>query len=303
MIRSLTELLKIPESVRVPYLGGKWYRFLNLIDNKTILKERIVSNPINQEQRNEKVTISLTSYPERISFVYLAIKSLMNQTYKPDEIILWLAEEQFVNRKIPVQLTELVHQGLQICWMHDIFGHKKYFYPIINQSENEVVITYDDDIIYSNKSIERLMKTHKKHPNCLVCERGQSYDATIPYNPGKWPTISDIGVEVSSYSINPSPGGGCLIPYRAFDSEVCNEEVIRKLAYKNDDLWYMFMCANNGTRIIKTRKFHRTFSTINGTQHEQMATNNITNNYNSYAMEKLISAYPKAWRRIVTNED
>ena len=43
--------------------------------------------------------ISLTSYPERIEFVHLAIKSLLNQAILPSKIILWLAESEFPNRE------------------------------------------------------------------------------------------------------------------------------------------------------------------------------------------------------------
>lgn len=303
MNRNLTEIIKIPESIRVPYFGGKWYQAINKIDNKSILKEEIPENPLNTKDRAEKVIVSLTSYPVRIPFVHIAIKSLMLQSYKPDRIILWLAEEQFPDKILPKDLTELQKYGLEIIWMHDLYGHKKYFYPVKNQKENEVVITFDDDIIYSKKAIERLMKTHQQHPNCLVVERGQSFDESNMFNPGKWLTISDVGVKTPSYSINPSPGGGCLIPYKAFHEDACNEEKIRELAYKNDDIWYMFMCVNNGTKIVKTRKYHRIFTAIAGSQIEQMAIENVVNNYNEVVVKKLREVYPETWEKIVTDKD
>ena len=303
MNRNIIEFFKIPESIRIPYFGGKWYKITTKLDNKSILKEKIPQNPLNTEERAEKLIVSLTSYPARIPFVHIAIKSLMLQSYKPDRIILWLAEEQFPDKKIPEALTELQKYGLEIIWIHDIYGHKKYFYPVKNQKENEVVITFDDDIIYSKKAIERLMKTHQKHPHCLVVERGQSFNENNMYNPGKWYTISDVGVKTPSYSINPSPGGGCLIPFKAFHDDACNEAKIRELAYKNDDIWYMFMCANNGTRIVKTRKYHRIFTVVEGSQLEQMATENVVNNYNEVIVRRLKKVYPEAWKRISTDED
>ena len=251
MNRKLSEFFKLPEAVRIPFLGGVWYRFVTKLENNSILKERIPDDPLNREPRAEKVIVSLTSYPARISYVHLAIKSLMLQSYKPDRIVLWLAEEQFPTKELPRELTDLQKYGLEIVWMHDIYGHKKYFYPVINQADNEVIITYDDDIIYSPDSIKRLMKTHKKHRGCLVCERGQILDERYIDNPGRWKTLSGAGVKAPTFSMNPSPGGGCLIPKGAFHIDAVNEEKIRALAYKNDDLWYMFMCAENGTRMVK----------------------------------------------------
>ncbi len=302
MNRRLIEFFKIPELLRIPVLSGLNYKWSLRVDNKSILKEKI-SVPLNSEPRDEIVIASLTSYPARIPYVHLAIKSLMVQSYKPDRIILWLAEEQFPNKELPKELTALCEYGLEIIWMHDIYGHKKYFYPVINQKDNEVVITFDDDIIYSKDAIKRLMKTHKKFPNCLVCERGQTYDKRFESNPGLWKIISSVGVKKPTYSMNPSPGGGCLIPKGAFYVDATNEEKIRELAYKNDDLWYMFMCAQNKTKMVKTRKYHRTFSVINGSQGEQMATENVLGNRNAVILEVLKSAYPDAWKRIVTDKD
>lgn len=303
MNRNITEFFKIPESVRVPWLAGVLYRWFTKLDNKSIRKEKLPENPLNTEKRKEKVIVSLTSYPARIGYVHLAIKSLMLQSYKPDRIILWLAEEQFPDKKLPAELTDLCKYGLEIIWMHDIYGHKKYFYPILNQQENELVITYDDDIIYPKNSIKRLMKKHKCFPNCVVCERGQVIDFAKIDNPGRWKTISSRGVSRPIYGMNPSPGGGCLIPYGAFYKDAIDEEKIRRLAYKNDDLWYMFMCAENGTKIVKTRKYHRYFSLVSGSQEEQMATDNVINNRNVLIMEGLRTEYPLAWKRITSEKD
>lgn len=302
MNRKIVEFFKIPESIRIPFFGGINYRWSMKADNKSILKEKI-ENPLNKEKRDEVVIASLTSYPARIPYVHLAIKSLMVQSYKPDRIVLWLAQEQFPTKELPKELTDLEKYGLEIIWMHDIYGHKKYFYPVINQADNEVVITFDDDIIYPKNAIKRLMKTHKKFPGCLVCERGQTIDESVIDNPGRWKTISSKGVKKPTYSMNPSPGGGCLIPKGAFHIDATNEEKIRELAYKNDDLWYMFMCVENKTRMVKTRKYHRPFSVVNDSQGEQMATENVEGNRNAIIMEGLKKAYPEAWNRIITDKD
>ena len=203
MNRNITEFLKIPESIRVPYFGGKLYNAFVNLDNKSILKEKLPDNPLNTEQRKETVTVSLTSFPARINYVHLAIKSLMLQRYKPDRIVLWLAEGQFRDKKLPDSLTNLEKYGLEICWMKEnLYGHKKYYMQIMNQKENELVITYDDDLIYAPNSIEKLIRVHKKFPECIVCNRTQAlrYDKNgNVVNPGRWSTISDIGLKKPSF--------------------------------------------------------------------------------------------------------
>ena len=55
--------------------------------------------------------------------------------------------------------------------------------------------------------------------------------------------------------------------------------------------------------MVKTRKYHRTFSVVDGSQGEQMATENVLGNRNAVIMERLIEVYPEAWERILTDED
>ena len=301
MNRRLIEKLKFPESIRIPYFGGLSYRFFSKLDNRAVTETEIPAQPLNTQPREKLVTASLTSFPARIEYVHLAIKTLMLQSYKPDRIILWLANEQFPEHKLPQSLLDLEKYGLEIRWCDDLYGHKKYHYCIKMQKENEVVITFDDDILYPVDCIKRLMEKHREYPNCLICERAQARkDASAKdiLNPGRWAVISDVGCKMPSYGLNPSPGGGCLIPYGAFYKDAYDEDKIRERAYKADDLWYMFMAAENGTRIVKTRKYHKIFTLIEGSQTVQMATENVIGNKNIDYLNRLAELYPSAYSRI-----
>lgn len=306
MDRRTIERLKIPESLRIPYIGGIIYKYLSGKENKEIRDSIIPSDALNHEKRDLFVTASMTSFPARIDYVHLALKTILLQSYRPDRVILWLAEEQFPEKNLPSSLTDLKQYGLEIIWCDDLYGHKKYYYCVKNQKPNEVVITFDDDILYPYDCIRRLVETHKRYPECLVCERAQSIDYEKDgslKNPGRWKTISNNGVKMPSYSLNPSPGGGCLIPYKGFYHDALDKKKIRDLAFKNDDLWYMFMAAEQGTKTIKTQKYHKPFTLIEGSQMVQMATENVVGNYNMIIMERLKKAYPLAYRRIVSDED
>ena len=52
---------------------------------------------VTARKRNQKIIVSLTTYPKRIGTIWLTIETLMRQRVKPDEIILWLAQSQFPN--------------------------------------------------------------------------------------------------------------------------------------------------------------------------------------------------------------
>lgn len=299
-VRRLLEYVKWIEGVRFPLLAGLVYRLTTRLDNFLIKREKIPANPLNTEIRDKKIIVSLTSFPARIEYVHLAIKSLILQTYKPDRIILWLAESQFPDKQLPQQLTDLQQFGLEIKWCEDMKSHKKYVEPIKQQKNDELVITYDDDIIYSPLSIERLIKTHITHPNCIICERAQSiqYSDRGVINPHKWTPLSDVGVHSPSFSLNPSLGGGCLFPYNALNEEATDWNFIKTFALYDDDVWIMFMAALNATPQIKTRKYHRIFSTVTNSQEKQLAHINIHSNLADETFFKLSSTYTIAYQRI-----
>ena len=307
MNRRITEILKIPESIRIPYFGGKWYQFLCEIDNMLIKKEHIQEYPLNTKPREETIAISLTSFPKRINVVHLAIKSLLNQSLKADSIKLWLAESQFKDKTLPEELLNLVQYGLEICFCSDdLLGHKKHYMAIKNQKENEIVVTYDDDIIYPKDSLERLVKMHKRFPDCIICNRAQSiqYNSNGEViNPGRWKTISDEGVGIPSYKLLPSNGGGVLYPYGSLCTDSYNVKKINQLCLRADDLWMMFMALENGTKTVKTRKYHKTFSVIRESQEQQLATGNVVNNDYLKFLNNMIIAYPNAWDYIKKNHN
>ena len=82
-----------------------------------------------KETKNKpRIIISLTSFPKRIDIVWITIESILRQSQKPDEIILWLAEEQFQGiDSLPKSLLELMERGLTIRFCDDLRSHKKYY--------------------------------------------------------------------------------------------------------------------------------------------------------------------------------
>ena len=52
---------------------------------------------LNTKKRNDKIIVSLTSFPGRIHLVHKTIQTILLQSIKPDLVELWLAKEQFPN--------------------------------------------------------------------------------------------------------------------------------------------------------------------------------------------------------------
>ena len=70
MNREFLEALKIPETIRIPFFGGKWYQFLTKLENKSIREEVLPENPLNTEKRekNDLFILYLSKRNNQIKF-------------------------------------------------------------------------------------------------------------------------------------------------------------------------------------------------------------------------------------------
>jgi hypothetical protein len=298
---AILDFLKLPEGVRIPYLGGLWYRFISKLEMEYIRKLKLKEYPLNRQQRAERIIVSLTSFPARIHMAHYAIKSLMLQTCKPDQIILWLAEDQFKDILIPPELQELQKSGLDIRFCPDLKSHKKYYYAMKEQKDN-LLITYDDDLIYPPNSIERLIKYHSKHKTCIICNRGMEItfdNAGNIKSARNWKVLSSVGAKRPSIKIMPSTGGGCLYPPNVMDDIVFNQEYITKYALSADDIWMKAMSLLKNIKVVKTAKYHRTFSVVDNTQHVQLSFLNDIHGQNDVVVHNLMKLIPSAFENLM----
>jgi hypothetical protein len=116
--------------------------------------------------RTPKVIVSLTSYPARLPYLPICIKSLLNQTYKPDKIVLYLGEDT-KSEDVPAKLWELCPFGLEIVFCPgNLKSYKKYLYAM-QQYPEDIIITVDDDVIYNRRLIGSLMQSYARHPDAV----------------------------------------------------------------------------------------------------------------------------------------
>jgi hypothetical protein len=309
MLFQLYEHLKLPETVYIPLIGKYWYSILCRLENRYIRRTKLPEWALNKEPRKERVIVSLTSFPARINSTHLAIKSLMLQSYKPDEIILWLSEKQFENCKIPDSIMKLKKNGLQIRYCDDLRGHKKYFNLIKNQQPDELILTYDDDIIYPPDSISKVMKYHEKYPDAIITNRGYemifSEDGKLKPHL-EWKINSKYSVGKPEKLVFVSTGSGVLYPYKALHSEVLNAALIERYALGVDDIWITLMAIMHDTDIVKTTRYHKTYTTVSGSQEYQLALENVKREKNGVTIDKydqtineLMTVYPELKKLLV----
>lgn len=123
------------------------------------------------------LVVSLTSFPNRISRVWMTIESMLRQTSKPHHIILWLSREQFPREELdlPKSLIAQTKRGLVIRFVDgDARSHKKYYYAFKEYTEYSVV-TIDDDLLFPSTFLKRIYECSLHHPNDVIASFGSKF--------------------------------------------------------------------------------------------------------------------------------
>lgn len=216
------------------------------------------------EHRTPEVIVSLTSYGDRIRYVYLAIESIMRGIIKPDRIILWLAYEED-SKELPVSLQMQMKRGLEIRYCKDIRSYKKLI-PALQAFPDAIIVTIDDDMIYDVDFLDNLLYGYQQHPNCIIANRTHKIVCGTEGKP-----VSYLNWQWWSYDTLPSHFnfltgcGGVLYPPHCLDKEALNEESFMSLCPTADDIWFNAMALKNGTRVfhaIRTNCFETESSAI-----------------------------------------
>lgn len=202
-------------------------------------------------KRDKKLIVSLTSFPERLYDIHYCIFSIFNQSIKPDEVVLWLASNQFPNgeKDIPQNVLNLKKFGLKINWCEDLKSYKKLI-PSLSEYPNDLIVTADDDLFYPENWLELLYDEHKKNPKYIICQRSRnvSLDAEGSFESyNEWEL--NVGETEPSFTNLSTNGAGSLFPPNSLHSDVCNNELFEKLCPTADDIWVWAMAILNKTKI------------------------------------------------------
>jgi hypothetical protein len=109
------------------------------------------------------IIVSLTSWKKRINNVSAVINSLLNQTLKPDKIILNLSYDEFQNKEkdLPAELLSIKNDIFEINWVKENTNVFKKIIPTIQKfyGKEYILFSCDDDWIYGNHYIEKMLKS------------------------------------------------------------------------------------------------------------------------------------------------
>lgn len=240
----------------------------------------------------KKIIISLTSYPGRISLVWITVASLLNQTKKPYKVILWLAREEFPDGKLPFSLRRLQKRGLEVAFCEDLKPHKKYFYTM-QKYPDSFVVTADDDIFYPENFLERLWQGYEKYPDTIICHWSHKIGmdemgSFLPYN--QWEDNKEDEPSILNLAVGCN---GILYPPGALSPGAFDVKKLRELSLYTDDLWLKCMSIQAGKSVINCNKeILIYFNNIRAAKAGLWKRNASGEGRNDYVWAALMEAYP-----------
>ena len=131
----------------------------------------------------EKIIVSMTSWKKRIAAVPKTIRQILNQTIKPDKIIVNLSYDEFKNKEkdLPEELIQMNKFGyVEIFWVKENTKPYKKIVPTLKRFPKDAIISVDDDIDYPPNFIEELYDTYLKYgKQCPITSGTNKWDNDI----------------------------------------------------------------------------------------------------------------------------
>ncbi len=238
-----------------------------------------VQPPVSGE---DSIIISLTSFPPRISKVFLTVESLLRQKRKPQKVLLYLSLEEFPTKELPETLKFQQTRGLEVRWVkQNLKPYKKLIYALKDFSES-IILTVDDDRAYKSTILEEYLKEHELDKNAVIGS------VTFP-----------IDKDIENAFIMACGAFGILYPPHTFDDRVFDVKTILKINPIGDDEWFASAVAVNGKhfKTSQAKRLSKQFNTnspeLNKVYGKELAPNLIRAHILKHACLKYFDVYNK----------
>lgn len=194
------------------------------------------------------LVVTLTSYPPRFPHLGKTLRSLLDQTVAPDDVVLWLAHPDIP--ALPQDVRDLEAHGLEIRGCDDLRSYKKLI-PALREDPDRYFVTADDDVYYPPDWLAGLVETARAHPAEVVAWRAHIalLDEDGDFRPYReWHLATDRTVlSEPAQRLFPTGVGGILYPPHCFADDIDDRDLFLSLAPHGDDIWFFWQARAKGT--------------------------------------------------------
>lgn len=250
-----------------------------------------------KKKQIDNLILSFTSFPARINFAEFTLFSIIQQSVRPEKIILWLSEEEFPEKEkaIPNSLKKYFVLDFEIRFVK---GNIRSYHKLVHALKkfpDYVIVTFDDDVYYKPDWLELLYKTHIEYPRDIIAHRVHtiSFKNGFPESYNNWqPSKNTV-----SFLNFPTAVGGNLYPPLSLFRDACSRDLFLRLSPAADDIWFYAMAVLQKTRIRKVKNGYSKafdFDYILDDEYKsipKLADINVKNNQNDVQLKNVLEHY------------
>lgn len=195
----------------------------------------------------DRVVVSLTTIPDRIDRIRPTLHSLLDQTRRPDAIVLNLPEHARRERRhyvIPPWLEAL--DAVERVGCGEDRGPATKLLPTLERetSPDTRIIVLDDDQVYPRTLVETLVAWSDRLPEAAVCSRGFRIPAGFDIE--NRDTLYGTHLDAPERIEIMQGSAGFLVRRRFFDDRVFDYSAAPREAFFVDDVWFAGQLARAG---------------------------------------------------------
>ena len=252
----------IPCGETITHAGDKAYR-KDIFYWHDLIKEYIKNkyNKTYDDLFSGQINVNFTTWKKREFAVPKMLRTINNQTLKPNKIIVYLSRTEY-NDIIPSVINDMVKLGYitDVEWVEgNIYSHKRW--EAIKKYNNCYNIFVDDDILYDENYINDLYSKAIKNQGCEIVWTTQieEIEGTKRSHPFK-----DIEKSKKFQTLS---GLSCFPPYTYPIESFGYSNERDKWCKMCDDSWNRAWMIKNGIDIVKVHDRHSVgFKTIPDTE-------------------------------------
>ena len=262
---------------------------------------------INSQQ--PEVIVSMTSFPQAISFAVQAVKSILKGSVLPDKLILYLTFSQFqdANMPVPEELKRLAAENpiFEVRnYDTDIRSYRKLI-PALKEFPEAIIVTVDDDVNYHPDMLRDLLSLHAQIPDAVLAHRAKRIRFGKPYRKwSKYRWYHFLLKRIHRNFTNIQTGvGGVLYPPHSLKEDMLDVELFTKIAPSCDDIWFWAAATRNGFPVIPVPFGHNKPRGLNKPKEYSLKTINFKEgtDRNSMALKAILEHFPDIKNFITQN--
>jgi hypothetical protein len=197
-----------------------------------------------------KVSVSVTTTKARLEVFFYALQSLKKQDYDDYSIVVNLSDEPYLFDKGVDAVPDWMTDGrVHVRFVNNSGPYRKLLPVIEEVGEEDIVVTADDDVLYSKHWLRRMIERATSHPGHVVCARARRIQKNIIgrfQNYSNWPLIVE---KTEGLLLLPIGCSGVAYRKSLLDMGFILDTAYLDCAPTADDIWFRLASIRKNVKV------------------------------------------------------